>query len=107
MSASLFPGWQVCEWVPPAHADDGVGIVKRYVGSPYPTRAQAEAKLKAVSMFGIFPAFKFHFTVVEVNVEQRVYESWQRKGLVAKPEPLLPPVEPLEQAPVAEEDLKL
>jgi hypothetical protein len=95
MSASLYPGWQVVQWTPPAHSEDGKGVIKRYVGSPHPTRAGAEAKLRAVSMFSVFPAFKNHFTIIEINVEQRVYESWQRKGLVQKTESVLPTVAPL------------
>ena len=38
---SRYPGWQVVQWTTPAHSDDGKGIVKRYIGSPYPTRALA------------------------------------------------------------------
>jgi hypothetical protein len=82
MSASLYPGFQVAQWTPPAHTDDGKGIIKRYIGTPYPTRALAEAKMKAVSMFGVFPAFKNHFTIIEVNVPENVYQSWVRKGMV-------------------------
>jgi hypothetical protein len=95
MSLTKYPGYQVVQWTPPAHTDDGKGIIKRYIGTPYPTHALAEAKMRAISMFSVFPAFKNHFTIIEVNVEQRVYESWQRKGLIAKPEAVLPTVAPL------------
>jgi hypothetical protein len=105
-SKSLYPGWQVVQWTPPAHTDNGVGIIKRYVGSPYPTKALAEAKMKAISMFSVFPAFKNHFTVIELNVPENVYQSWVRKGMVTKPEPVLPTLEPINQGAQTRGELK-